>query len=95
MEEKTVIAMVCTGLALSAVVIGVILWTNTKEDTIEAGCFEGDGAKPDHPIPDLDPAKESTKCSDVTKCSDDCECDPCECDPCECYKVTASDEDDE
>jgi len=103
MEEKTVVVTVCTVLVLSAVVVGVVLWTNHKEDTIEAGCFENDGAKPDHPIPDLDPTDENpstinnTSSDESTKksCSDECECDPCKCDPCECYSVTASDEDDE
>ena len=71
---------ICWGVAISVIVLGLgtFIYSQSNNDIIEGGCFEGPGASP--------PKSMKKNCCTQTdnKPTSDCKCDPCECDPCEC-----------
>ena len=73
---------ICWGVAISVIVLGLgtFIYSQSNNDIIEGGCFEGPGASP----PKSMKKNCCTQTDNKNKPTSDCECDPCECDPCEC-----------
>ena len=90
---------ICWGVAISVTVLslGAFIWSQSSNDTIEGGCFEGPGASPPKSINKncCTQTDNRSKCCIESNCCTETECCPesdccseptpdCKCDPCEC-----------